>query len=97
MTTPKAILAVSASFHLSGHLIPSILTKRNESPVLASPEVAARFENVGYQVDPNDPSNALAGLFKGGRGGGDFTIFLMVFKGHVEINKFLDKLVQGCA
>ncbi|CZT45301.1 uncharacterized protein RSE6_05599 [Rhynchosporium secalis] len=65
MTTAKAILAVSANFHLSGHLISLILTKRNESPVLASPEVAARFENVGYQVDPNDPYNALAGLFKG--------------------------------
>ncbi|KAL2073544.1 hypothetical protein VTL71DRAFT_10870 [Oculimacula yallundae] len=93
MKTPISILTVSASLHLSGHPISSVLTKQWS---LASPEVATRFENIGYQVDPNDIRNTIAGLREIIKERDwDGIIFGWCVRGHVEFTELFEKLVQA--
>ncbi|PVH83774.1 hypothetical protein DL98DRAFT_512936 [Cadophora sp. DSE1049] len=92
MAARHSILTVSASLHLVGHPISSVLTKQWS---LAPPAVASRFENIGYQVDPTDIPNAIAGFRKAlKQREWDGIIFGWCLRGHVEFTELFEKLVQ---
>ncbi|KAH7407363.1 hypothetical protein BKA64DRAFT_705771 [Cadophora sp. MPI-SDFR-AT-0126] len=92
MAARKSILTVSASLHLVGHPISSVLAKQWS---LAPPAVASRFENVGYQVDPTDVPNALAGFRKALKEmEWDGITIGWCLRGHVEFTELFEKLVQ---
>ncbi|KAH7357038.1 hypothetical protein BKA65DRAFT_496084 [Rhexocercosporidium sp. MPI-PUGE-AT-0058] len=91
MASRKLILTISASLHLAGHPISSILSKQWS---LAPPELSSRFENIGYQVDPTDP-NTVSGLRKVIKERQwDGIIFGWCIRGHVEFTELFEKLVQ---
>lgn len=65
ISTPRkrAILTLSASQHLAGHPVASVIAKDWAKPK-ADNGVRERFENIGFAVDPLDEKGTLKGIEK---------------------------------